>query len=389
MDRPTKLSAPFVAAVSNPGRYGDGYGGHGLSLLVKPRARGGVSKSWSQRLTIAGKAVNIGLGAYPIFTLAEARAKALDNRRAVALGGDPRRQAPSVPSFTQAAEKVIRIQAEGWTPGGKSEDQWRSSLAKHVLPALGSTRVSEIEPREVMAVLLPIWQKRPETARRVRQRMGAVFKWAVAQGFRTDNPAGEVLGAALPKQHQRPQHFAALPHNQIAAALARVRASDAYPATKLGLEFAVLTAARSGEVRLGRWAEICLDTATWTIPPARMKARREHRVPLSAPALDVLDQAGVLADASGLLFPSPTGRALSNSTFSKLCRELELGCVPHGMRSSFADWAAECSNAPREVRELALAHVNSDRVEAAYRRTDLFERRRTLMAEWGRYVTAP
>ncbi len=172
----------------------------------------------------------------------------------------------------------------------------------------------------------------------------------------------------------------------VGEALRKARASNAWPGTKLAFEFLALTAARSGEVRGSTWEEIDLEARTWTVPADRIKAAREHRVPLSPRALQVLAEARELADGSGLVFPSPRGKTLSDMTLSKLVRELGIQAVPHGFRSSFRDWAAECSDAPREVCELALAHVNSDRVEAAYRRSDLFERRRQLMDDWSDYT---
>lgn len=214
------------------------------------------------------------------------------------------------------------------------------------------------------------------------------MKWAVAQDYREDNPAGDAISAALPKNSVRRQHQKALPHAQVAEALGRVRSSKAHRATALAFEFLVLTACRSGEVRRARWDEVDDAAATWTVPPVRMKAKLEHRVPLSNRAVAVLDEAREISDRSGLVFPSPTGRVLSDSTLSKLLRELGIGAVPHGFRSSFRDWAAERTDVPREVCELALAHVNSDRVEAAYRRSDLFEKRRSLMDDWAAYLTA-
>ena len=386
MNRPKRLSASFVRTVNRPGRYGDGRGGFGLSLLVKPRSAGGFSKTWSQRVILGGKPVNIGLGAYPVVTLAEARDEALRNRRTIAQGRDPRVRAPLVPTFEEAVEQVIRIHAQGWKKGGKSEAQWRSSMHRFVLPHLGHLPVSAIQPRDIMGVLLPIWNALPETARRIRRRIGVVMKWAVAQGYRRDNPVGDALSAALPRNASAPRHFRALPFAQVAAALQKVRDSRVYPTRVLCFEFLVLCAVRSGESRHARWDEIDLASAVWTIPAERMKARRTHRVPLSRQALRVLSAARGLGEDSALVFPAPHGRALNDASLSRLCRELDLGCVPHGMRSSFRDWAAECSDAPREVCELALAHVNSNRVERAYRRTDLFERRRKLMQEWADYV---
>ena len=237
-----------------------------------------------------------------------------------------------------------------------------------------------------MAVLIPHWHSKNETMRRVRQRIGAVMKWAVAQGYRGDNPAGDAISAALPKTGTMRRHQRALPFAEVGAALAKVKGSNAYKGTVLALELLVLTACRSSEVRLVTWEEVDFEAETWTVPASRMKAKRDHRVPLSTRALEILHEARALSDGSGLVFPSAHGRAISDNTISKLLREFGIEAVPHGFRSSFRDWAAECSDAPREVCELALAHVNSDRVEAAYRRTDLFERRRVLMEEWSGFI---
>lgn len=387
--RPTRLSASFVRTIHRPGRYGDGRGGFGLSLLVKPRRGEGFSKSWSQRVFVGGRPVSIGLGAYPIVTLAEARKKALENRRKIEQGEDPREERKSVPTFAEAAETVIRIHAQAWRNGGKSEDQWRSSLETYAFPRLGNMPINRIWPKDVMNALLPIWHTKPVTARRVRQRVGAVMKWAIAQGLRTSNPAGKELAAALPKNENAQEHLLALPFFQVGDALHKVRASNANQSLALCFEFLTLCAVRSGEARLAKWAEIDLEEATWTIPAERMKSKRTHRVPLSQGALAVLAEAEKIRKGSDHVFPSKGGKPLSPPTLSRLCRRLNLGCVPHGMRSSFRDWCAECTDAPREVCELALAHVNTNRVERAYRRTDLFERRRHLMQEWADYVGSP
>ena len=386
MKRPKRLSASFVRTVNRPGRYGDGRGGFGLSLLVKPRSAGGFSKTWSQRVNLHGKPVNIGLGGYPIVTLAEARDAALRNRREIAQGHDPRDKKRLVPTFAEAVEQVIRIHAQGWKKGGKSEAQWRSSLYRFVLPQLGDLPIDEIQPKDVMSVLLPIWNTLPESARRIRRRIASVMKWAVAQGYRKDNPAGDALSAALPRNATVPRHFRALPFAQVPAALQKVRESSVYPPRALCFEFLTLCAVRSGESRHALWEEIDRENAVWTIPAERMKAQRTHRVPLSHQALRVLSEARRVADDPVLVFPAASGRPLNDASLSRLCSELDLGCVPHGMRSSFRDWAAERSDAPREVCELALAHVHSDRVERAYRRTDLFERRRGLMQKWADYI---
>ena len=387
MKRPKMLSATFVRSVTQPGRYGDGRGGFGLSLLVKLRENGRLSKTWSQRLRMDGKVTNVGLGSWPVTTLKEAREKALENRRAVEHGRDPRERVPRVPTFAEAVEKVISIHEPTWKEGARSGEIWRSSLRDYAMSRLGGKPVDKITTADVLAVLVPIWSTKRETARRVRQRIGAIMKWAVAQGYREDNPAGEAIGEALPKTGSPKQHQRALPHAEVGTAVRKVRESKAWWATKAAFEFLTLTAARSGEVRGTRWEEIDFESATWTVPGERMKAGRPHRVPLSRRALEVLAEARDLADGSGLVFPSSVGgKMLSDMTLSKLVKQLRIEAVPHGFRSSFRDWAAECSAAPREVCELALAHVNDDRTEAAYRRSDLFDLRRKLMEDWEAYL---
>ena len=384
MKRPKILSASFVRTINRPGRYGDGRGGHGLSLLVKPMTNGRLSKTWSQRLLINGKPVNIGLGAYPLVSLADARRTSLENRQALLKGRDPR---GSMPLFSQAAEEVIRIHAIGWRDGGKSVNQWRASLRDYALPTIGHKRINAITTSDILALLLPHWHDRMETMRRVKQRIGAVMKWAIANGYREDDPT-ITLSAALPKNGVGRHHHKALPYAEVSSAIEKVRASGAYWATVACFEFMTLTAVRSGEARLARWDDIDLETATWAIPGESMKSKRPHRVPLSNRALEILKDASRYADRSGLVFPGMSCKALSKNALSKLLVETNIGCVPHGMRSSFRQWAAERTNQPREVCELALAHVNSNRIEAAYQRSDLFELRRRLMAQWAGYLAA-
>ena len=386
--RPTMLTATFVRTVNVPGRYGDGRGGLGLTLLVQPSSRHGFCKSWGQSVRIGGQRTTIGLGPYPVITLAMARERALENARAIAEGRDPRRRSNGVPTFAKALDTVIGIHAENWRDCARSEHQWRASLRDYAMPRLADKRVDEIDTADVMAVLLPIWSTKRVTAKRVRQRIGAVMKWSVAQGYRQDNPAGDAIGAALPKNTVPQLHQRALPHAEVGAALDLVRRSNAYRGTKLAFEFLVLTACRSGEVRGARWEEIDTPGAVWTVPAKRMKSAREHRVPLSPRALAVLDETHKLANGHRLVFPSPSKRTLSQATMPSMLRDLKIDAVPHGFRSSFRDWAAECTDYPREVCELALAHVNSDRVEAAYRRSDLFEKRRKLMHDWAAYIAA-
>ncbi len=383
MDRPATLSTSFVRTVKRPGRYGDGRGSHGLSLLVKLAKSGRCSKTWSQRLYIDGRAVMIGLGPYPVVTLAEAREKALENRRQLAQGKDPRHSS-AIPTFEQAAEAVIALRAETWRDGGRTAGIWRSSLERFVYPHIGAKCVNEITTADVMRVLLPIWNDKRATATKLKSRISGVMKWAIAQGHRLDNPAGDAIAAALPRTRAQETHHRSLPHQHVAAAIATVRNSDASPATKLAFEYLVLTATRSGEVRGARWDEIDLESETWTVPGDRTKTGKPHRVPLSGRALRILADAADLADASGLLFPSPTGRKLSDATMSKLLKEHNIGAVPHGFRSSFCSWCAE-TGVPREVAEAALGHTVAG-VEGAYQRSDLLERRREVLARWADYV---
>lgn len=319
-------------------------------------------------------------------SLAEARQKAFDFRKLARAGGDPRALRPGVPTFAEAIEKVIAIHRASWRSGGGSEAQWRSSLRDYAMPRLGRKYVDEITTADVLGCLVPIWSAKSETARRVRQRIGAVMQWAVAKGYREDNPAADAIAAALPKNGGKRNHFRAIPHHEVAAALATVGSSGAWPGTKLAFEFLVLTAARSGEIRKARWEEIDFEAATWTVPADRMKAGRRHRVPLSPQALVVLRKSRELDNGTGLVFPSPTGRMLWPVTLTKLLRESGVQALPHGFRTSFRTWCGD-AGVDREVAERALAHTVRDKVEAAYNRGTLFERRRRVMQAWADYVT--
>ena len=383
-----RLTAAFVRTVKPTDRlrrYGDG---NGLYLLVKPGPRGG-GKSWVQRIAVHGVRRDLGLGSADLVTLAEARQAAHDNRRLARAGGDPRAAGRRVsPAFSEAAEAVIAMHRPAWKPGGGSEEQWRSSLETYAYPRIGRKPVHAIDAADLMAVLQPLWIPKHETARRLRLRIGQVMKWAIAQGYRSDNPAGDAVGAALPRVDARPVHQRALPYAEVGAALAAVRRTDAPPAAQLAFEFMVLCAGRSGEARCATWDEIDLDGAVWTIPAERMKAGREHRVPLSDRALEVLREAAAIQRGE-LVFPAPaTGRPLSVAAVGDVVRAARIDAVPHGFRSSFRDWAAERTETPRAVMEAALAHVVGNRAEAAYARSDLFERRRTLMQQWADYLAA-
>ena len=286
------LSAAFVRS-AKPGYYCDG---NGLYLRVD---RSGARR-WEQRLRIQGRNRTLGLGGCQLVSLAEAREKAFMNRKIARSGGDPRTERHKVrdmPTFAEAAARVLEQLRPGWRSPRHAQD-WISSVRVYAFPQLGHRPVGEITTADVLAVLTPIWHDKRVTARRVRQRIGAVMKWAVAMGLRPDNPASDVLGQALGRQQAVVQHMRALPHAEVAGAMETVRKSHAYPATKLAFEFLVLTAARSGEVRSAHWDEIDLEAREWTVPAERTKAHRPHRVPLSGRAMEILSEARTLGAAA-------------------------------------------------------------------------------------------
>ena len=375
------LAAIFVAKTRKPGRYADG---NGLYLIVEPSG----SRRWEQRILIRGKRRTLGLGGYPLVSLAAAREKALENRRVARAGHDPlttRHAVTRVPTFAHATARVFELRKPGWR-SARHAAQWISSLNEYAMPRLGARSVAEIDAAEIIDVLSPLWHTMPVTAQRLRQRIGVVLKWAIAQGYRRDNPA-DAVPYALGPQSRRPVHQASIHHSEVADAISKVRESTASKAARLALEFLVLTAARTGEVTGATWQEIDLTACTWTVPAERTKPDREHRVPLSNRAVEILTEARTLGDGYGLVFPGPkTGRAMFRARLSRLLRQLGIPAVPHGFRSSFRDWAAECTNASHAVMEAALAHTNPNKAEAAYARSDLFEKRRELMAEWAHYL---
>ena len=383
MERPRRLSAAFVQTITAPGRYGDGRGGLGLSLLVKYTIAGGLSKSWSQRLRIDGQPFNVGLGGFPRVTLAKARAKALANVRMLEDGIDPRVKPVTILTFAAALESTIEVLRPGWK-SDKTEKQLRFLLGEYALPTLGKKPVDKISPSDILAVMVPLALEKPATAGKLKTQLGQVFKWSIAHGHRTDNPADQNINAALPSLSTR-EHRKALPYADVPGAVKTIRESSAWLGTKLAFEFLVLTACRSGEVRLAQWEEIDLEGAVWTIPGHRMKSSREHRIPLSDRAMNILTEAATLGDVRGLVFPSPTGKALFDNTISKLVRQNGIPAVPHGFRSSFRNWCAE-ANIDRQTAESALAHSLGGATETAYLRSDLFALRRAAMDGWAKHL---
>ena len=367
---------------AKPGKYTDG---HGLILWVKPSG----SRQWVQRLVIQGKRRDMGLGGYPVVTLAQARDKALANRRIARAGGDPRNQsaAPGVPTFADATRIVHAIHAPSWR-SAKQRQQWINEVSRIVCPAIGHLPVDAITTAQLTAVFEPIWLTKPVIANRVRQRTEKILDWSVSQGHRPDNPANSPLKANLPKQ-PKGRHHSAVPHREVPGAIKTVRASSSGDMVKLAFEFMVLTATRKGEVLEAQWSEIDMEARTWSIPGSRMKAGREHRVPLSSAAMAILGRVKAMypMNRSGLVFVSPRGKVLDGNTINKMLAKIGVQASPHGFRSSFRDWCSE-SEKPRELAEAALAHVNTNATEAAYARSDLFDRRRGLMDQWSEYVSA-
>jgi integrase len=382
-----KLTALAVKAATKPGRYQDG---DGLILVVKASG----SRSWQVRLQVDGKRRDFGLGSASSVSLAEVREKADTIRKQYRSGIDPvaKKRAEknarlSIPTFREAAEGTHNEHKASWS-NGKHKDDWLSSLKSYAFPILGDLRIDLIEAPMIRDVLLAIWLEKPETARRVRQRIKAVIGWAASKGL---CPALDlsIMDAGLPKQPRRDNHFKAMDYDKVPAFVAKVQAA---PETigRLALLFTIFTAARSGETRGATWEEMDLNAAIWTIPASRMKAKREHIVPLSPPALKVLEQLALLrtGQAGEPIFAATRGKAISDMTISKVLRDMGLTDTVHGFRSAFKDWASEASSYPDAVSEAALAHSDKDKTRAAYKRTIFLKMRTEMMAAWGNYCTS-
>lgn len=363
--------------------------GGGLYLVV---ARNG-NKTWVLRTVIKGRRCDLGLGSTDQTSLADARDEAARLRRIARAGDDPqaerRREREGIPTFEETARQVHAAEAATFR-NEKHKKQWLASLAS-VFGAFGSRRVSDITRSDVLAALSPTWSNTPETSRRVLQRIVHVCEWAKAKGYYAGENPAHGLTKILPKLKPSRQHHPALPYAAVPEFIQSLRRADATcEAVKLAFEFTILCATRTSEVLNAQWSEIDLSTLTWTIPAARMKAGLEHRVPLSPRCVEILERAKALTDGDLYVFPGRSpNKPLSNMVFLMALRRMERSNItPHGFRSTFRDWAAERTNTPRAVCEAALAHTVRDKTEAAYHRTDLFERRRALMNAWCRFATA-
>lgn len=375
-----KLTATGVKAAREPGRYGDG---EGLFLVVGA----GGSASWIVRAQKAGKRRDIGLGSASKVSLAIARTRAELVRSQLEAGIDPvaeRRKAEGVPTFREAAALVFAASRKTWK-SGKHQWQWMRTLEMFAFPAIGDVRLNEISASQVHDMLAAIWLEKPETARRVRQRVGMVLDWGHSKGFRDAEAPMRSITKGLPRQPRNAGHHAAMPFGDVPGFIERMREKQTWG--RLALEAAILTAARSGEVRGATWEEIDLEAGLWTVPAARMKAGKPHVVPLSPPALRVFGRAAELRTAGAqYVFSGARGdKPMSDMTLMKVLRDMGKGVTAHGFRSSFRDWVSETTSFGGDLAEAALAHAIENKTEAAYRRGNLLEKRRKLMDAWGAY----
>lgn len=391
-----ELSALEVGRLKSPGLHPVG-GVPGLALQVTPTG----ARSWILRATVGTKRRDMGLGQFPGVTLAQAREKARSAREKIEQGTDPilmRQQAQSLlraqqataVTFESAARAYIDAKSAEWS-NAKHAAQWGATLETYAFPVIGKMHVGDIQQGHVLTMLEPIWTTKTETASRLRGRVESVLDWAKVRGYRTgENPArwrghlDKLLPA--PRKIAKVEHHPAVPVKQVADFYAALRERSGTAAR--ALEFALLTAARSGEVRGATWSEIDVDAKLWVVPAERMKAKKEHRVPLSPAAMKLL-HALPRMEGSDLLFPAARGGQLSDMSLTAVMRRMGLDSVPHGLRSTFRDWVAECTSYPREIAERALAHTLTNAVEAAYHRSDVLEKRRTLMQDWAKFLVTP
>lgn len=375
------LAPAFVKSAKGPALYADG---NGLYLKVDESG----ARRWIQRVVIRGKRREIAIGPVALVSLSSAREAAIDNRRIARAGGDPlsdKKKSQATPTFEEAAREVHKANLSAWT-NPQHAQKYISSLEAYAFPHFGKVSVADVDGAQVLAALLPIWTTKDDTARRVRQRIGSVLKWAIAKGWRADNPA-EAVKAVLPKQDKTKRtNRKALPYVDVSRCIQSVQNSDADSSTKLAVEFLILTACRSKEVREAKWSEVDTEQREWIVPAARMKMKVPHKVPLTDRAIEILEQARKLHQGD-LIFPGRKHeKPLSDATLLKLVREQGYSCDIHGFRASFRTWSQERTNFPREVCETALAHKVGDDTETAYARSDLFGKRRLLMDAWASYL---
>lgn len=376
-----KLTASKVRALTEPGRYSDG---EGLFLELNGKDSG----RWLLRVQSGGRRRDIGLGSLRAVSLADAREAAFLTRKKIAQGIDPvaerKQERLVIPTFQKAAELVHEEHEKAWK-NGKHQAQWLATLKTYAFPKMGDLLVSDIEGPLIRDVLAPIWLTKPETARRVRQRIATVLDWSCARGFRATEAPMRALSKGLPRQPKKDGHFAAMPYADVPAFVEKLGERESVG--RAALEALILTATRSGEIRGATWAELDLKAALWTIPAARMKMGKVHIVPLSPQAIAAFERARAYKTGiSDLVFPGQNSKKpLSDMTLLKILRDMELTVTVHGFRSAFRDWVAEQTYYSGEIAEAALAHTVSNKVEAAYRRTDFLDKRRQLMRDWAAF----
>ena len=380
-----RLTHTFIKSVTRPGRYGDGRGGLGLSLLVKKTVSGRNSKTWSQRLRINRKITTMGFGSYPVVTLADARIKALDNARRVYQGEDILKPPPIIPTVDEAFDIVIEQRRPSWK-GKKTEAIW--NLAKRYCKPISSKPVSEVKQQDIIDVLAPIWQEKPRMARAVRSNLSTIMIWAINREYRASNPATPATVKELGKQPPG-SHHQSLPEDQLGSALAKIRDADAWWAEKYCLIFLAFTGVRSCEAREATWEQINLDSATWTIPGSRMKNSVIHKVPLSTQAVEILLYAREQTGRSEgvILPPQRGGHHMNSDRLSGLMRKLEIPAVPHGDRSSVRNWAGGRADIAQPAAEMVLGHKQGAQIVKTYMTSDFFEHRRPIMQEWADFLT--
>lgn len=356
-----------------------------MFLNVRP----GGAKKWLQRYTFNGRRREIGLGSAKLVSVATARKNAHQNLVLVSEGIDPiedNKQDKVIPKFEEAARTVYEANRPTWR-NAKHAAQFITTLETYAFPVIGNMPVKDISSTHILQILSPIWVTKPETAKRVRQRLSTVLKWCVAKQWRVDDPANIAIAQALPRQPKKVIHRKSISYNNVADFLDVVSKSSAGLSTKLGIEFLILTATRSGEVRNACWAEV--EGSLWTIPAERMKAGVAHRIPLPSRCMEILDLAKEVSQGSGFIFEgTKPNMPLSENTFNKLMKELEFDVHAHGFRTSFRTWTQEKTNYPREIAETALAHALKDKAEAAYARSDLLEKRTEMMEAWAKFLSA-
>ena len=380
-----ELTVSFVNNVAQPGKYGDK---NGLGLALRVNKSG--SKQFNQRLTFEGRRMELGLGSPPVVTLAAARDQALDNKRLVRSGQNPmqrKQKLRQIPSFKEAAFAACELHSLG--KASKYKTRFMGNVSLHAFPHFGEKKINEVTSKDIFNALTEVLGKSADGGRKLRTNLGVIINWAISKDFVTEDPMPRAT-IGLVKPAPSKGHRKALAYSMVNKLVEELKASNASPATKLSLELLILTASRSGEIRNALWSEVDLQSRIWTIPAHRMKMRRDHLVPLSDRALEIMIEAKQLNPGSDLVFQSPRGKALSDMTLSKFVKKsLGYNVDVHGFRTSFRTWTQELTDCKEEVAELSLAHAIGNEVRRAYARSDLLLARQKVMQDWADYLKFP